>query len=239
MTAPPTQVPATAGAPRSSAGAVVTIVRSMVDSLSEYLRALLRHWISIVVGVGGAILTWIPAFTDPPIDNLRALGAIILGVAVFCAQFLAFHDVRRERDALKSEWMVDIDIPAWPLLEETQTSQGRFNMVTLRDLRITNRSPRAANLLFRLIVTDQEGTQRLTDQPYSRLFWQPRPEVQDQYMPNPAHVDSGGTRQRDLGFLIWKNQRAVDPKDTGTNFELQVENLQTGSQRDYPLVQPT
>lgn len=210
----------------------------MVDSLTEYLRALLRHWISLVVGVGGAILTWIPAFADPPIDNLRAVGAIILGVAVLYAQFRVFHDVRLERDALKSEWMVDIDIPAWPLLEEIPISQGRFNMVTLRDLRITNRSPRAANLLFTLIVTDQEGTQRFTDQPYSRLFWQPQPEVQNQYLPNPTHVDAEGTRQRDLGFLIWKNQRTVDPKDPGTSFELQVEDLQTGSQRVYQLIGP-
>lgn len=210
----------------------------MVDSLSEYLRALLRHWISLVVGVGGAILTWIPAFADPPVDNLRAVGVIILGVAVLYAQFRVFHDVRLERDALKSEWMIDIDIPARPHLEEVQTSQDRFNMVTLQDLRITNRSPRAANLLFTLIVTDQEGTRRLTDQPYSRLFWHPQPEMQDRYLPNPAHVDAGGTRQRDLGFLIWKNQRTVDPKDPGTNFELQAEDLQTGLQRVDPLIGP-
>ena len=65
-------------------------------------------------------------------------------------------------------------------------------MVTLRDIRITNRFPRAANLLFTLIVTDQESTQRLTDQPYSRLFWQRQPEVQNEYLPNPAHVGAGG-----------------------------------------------
>lgn len=210
----------------------------MIDSLSEYLRTLLRHWGSLVVGIGGAILTWIAAFVDPPIDNLRVSGAVILGVAVLYAQFRAFHDVRLERDALRAEWMIDIDIPVWPLLEEIQTSQGRFNMVTLQDLRITNRSPRAANLLFALIVTDQEGTQRLTHQPYSRLFWQPQPEVQDRYLPNPAHVDSGATRERDLGFLIWKNQRTVDPDDPGTNFELHVEDLQTGSKRVYPLAGP-
>ena len=174
----------------------------------------------------------------PPIDNLRAVGAIILGVAILYAQFRVFHDVRLERDALKSEALIDIDIPAWPLLEEIQTSRGPFDMVTLRDLRITNRSPRDANLLFTLIVTDQEGTQRLTDRPYSRLFWQPQPEVQNQYLPNPTHVDAEGTRQRDLGFLIWKNQRTVDPKDPETSFELQVEDLQTGSQCVYPLIVP-
>src|SRR5690606_10258528 len=63
----------------------VGTVSSMIDSLSEYLRTLLRHWGSLVVGIGGAILTWIAAFVDPPIDNLRVLGAVILGVAVLYA----------------------------------------------------------------------------------------------------------------------------------------------------------
>ncbi len=78
----------------------------MAYSLSEYFKALFRHWISLVVGVGAAILGWLSAFIDLPFENLRAVGVFILVAAVVYAQFRAFHDLRLERDALKSEWMI-------------------------------------------------------------------------------------------------------------------------------------
>ena len=109
-------------------------------------------------------------------------------------------------------------------------------MVRLGNVRLTNRSEtKPANLTFTLAITDTDGTQLVVEEPYFSRFWKPQPDIQEKYLPNPAHVPPGGTRKGDLGFVPWKNQRRPDPKDPATRFELRVKDYQTEQEQSYPF----
>jgi hypothetical protein len=87
----------------------------LVASLREYMgRVWQRGWAVIVSGIGG-VLTMLSAVVPPsasahphPVIPLW-LGLTLLIGGLFVAQFLAFHDVRKERNAARTELRTRLD----------------------------------------------------------------------------------------------------------------------------------
>jgi hypothetical protein len=84
-------------------------------SLREHVWRVRQRWAALVVSSVGGVLGLI-ALTVPPIDGAHPhafiptwlwVGLLVGGIVV--AQFLAFHDVRKERDAAKADTQARFD----------------------------------------------------------------------------------------------------------------------------------
>jgi hypothetical protein len=80
--------------------------------LADYLLHVWKHWRSLIIGGVGGILTvlaLVTSFLIPP-----GVGIAILIVGLFLAQFLAFRDMKQERDELRQASEVAIGPSQFP-----------------------------------------------------------------------------------------------------------------------------
>jgi hypothetical protein len=126
---------------------------------AEYVQQVSRHWWSVVVGVAGGVLFLTSLFVNISIPTW--LGAAILLVGFSIAQFLAFKDMRQERDEARRA--SEFSIGPSPFPRTKLESAVVKSLVAARDIERESAVRGQQDLSDRLITWAGETDQRLDE----------------------------------------------------------------------------